>query len=629
VRPGERDRLLLPPDSRGFATPLPIDPVSAVPSAARRALVDAADRVLEGRSEVLGVPRIDLSVPDWFLDPVTGRRAPEGRYAFSINHRSEQETGNVKQVWELSRHHHLTVLSAAWSLSGEDRYAEVVARQLRDWWRDNPFLSGVHWTSGIEIGIRLISWVWIRRLLDRWPGAAELFEGNDEAARQVYRHQQYLSAFRSTGSSANNHVIAEAAGQLAASCAFPWFPESSRWREGAAALLERQLERNTFPSGVNRELASEYHGFVAELGLVAAVEAQAAGCALAEPTWRRLCRMVDVAAALVDERLRPPRQGDGDDGQVLVVDAPDRGRWSSLLAAGARLYGPLPWWPQTPPDDVRSTLLSGLAGAPRPVPGREQQRPSHFADAGLTVLRTPASEGPEIWCRCDGGPHGYLSIAAHAHADALSVEVRHAGVDVLADPGTYCYQGEREWRDYFRSTLAHNTLQLAGQDQSVAGGPFLWRQHAGSRVLRADVEPDDGTVSWSAQHDGYRRLHPPAVHRRTVQLDRRRRRLAIFDSVETGGLHPCRLAFHVGPSVRVALTGDDALLRWPAQTGEASATVCLPHQLRWTTHRGETEPILGWYSPAFGRKQPAVTLVGTGTCRPGVGALETVVQFDP
>ena len=31
----------------------------------------------------------------------------------------------------------------------------------------------------------------------------------------------------------------------------------------------------------------------------------------------------------------------------------------------------------------------------------------------------------------DVGPHGYLSIAAHAHADALSVEVRHDGVDIL------------------------------------------------------------------------------------------------------------------------------------------------------------------------------------------------------
>ena len=46
-----------------------------------------------------------------------------------------------------------------------------------------------------------------------------------------------------------------------------------------------------------------------------------------------------------------------------------------------------------------------------------------------------------------------LMLAAyHGHADALSVEVRHEGVDILADPGTYCYHGEPEWRRWFRST---------------------------------------------------------------------------------------------------------------------------------------------------------------------------------
>ena len=110
----------------------------------------------------------------------------------------------------------------------------------------------------MELGIRLISLAWIRRLLDDWPGAADLFERDGLALRQIRWHQQYLAAFPSRGSSANHHVIAEAAGQLVASCAFPWFPESERWRRKSALLLERELIRNTFPSGIGRELASDY-----------------------------------------------------------------------------------------------------------------------------------------------------------------------------------------------------------------------------------------------------------------------------------------------------------------------------------------------------------------------------------
>ncbi len=237
-----------------------------------------------------------MADPDWFLDPVSGYRFPADQYAFHIDYRNAPDHADVKQVWELSRHHHLTVLAAAWWLTGDDRYADTVARHLRSWWRHNPFLSGVNWSSGIELGIRLLSWVWVRRLLDGWPGAVALFEDNDEAVRQVHWHQLYLAAFRSRGSSANNHVIAEAAGQLVASCAFPWFAESDRWRVDAGRLLESELRRNTFASGLNRELAFDYHGFVTELGLLGALEASASGHPLTSETWQRVCQMVDVVA---------------------------------------------------------------------------------------------------------------------------------------------------------------------------------------------------------------------------------------------------------------------------------------------------------------------------------------------
>ena len=199
------------------------------------------------------------------------------RLAFRVRHRDESETGNIKQVWEMSRHHHLTVLATAWWLTQDERYADVAASQLRSWWGANPFLSGVHWTSGIEAGIRLISWAWIRRLLNEWPKVGDLFEHNEDAVRQIGWHQEFLAAFPSRGSSANNHVVAEAAGRLVAACAFPWYARSTAWRQRAAALLEREIAANTLRDGLNRELATDYHRFVLELGLVAAVEADTAG----------------------------------------------------------------------------------------------------------------------------------------------------------------------------------------------------------------------------------------------------------------------------------------------------------------------------------------------------------------
>jgi len=626
VRPGQVAAAApRPAGEHRFAATLPPGTAARVPEEARKAILDSADRLLGGEWEVLGVFRTDLIRPDWFLDPVTGRRSAPDQYAFRVDHRSEEHVGNVKQVWEISRLQHLTLLATAWFLSQEQAYAERVADQLRSWWRENPFLSGVHWTSGIELGVRLISLVWIRRLLDDWPGARDLFERDPLAAQQIRWHQQYLATFRSRGSSANNHVIAEAAGQLVASCAFPWFTESERWRRNSARLLERELIRNTFPSGIGRELASDYQCFVAELGLLAAVEAGASGHPVSAGTWQRLCAMVDSAAALVDERLRPPRQGDSDEGRALLLDAPKANRWPSLLALGETLFGRLSWWPRVPAD-AASVIIGAVPGARHDLAGRPSDRPWRFADAGTTILRTTGEHVPEIWCRCDGGPHGFLSIAAHAHADALSVEVRYAGQDVLADPGTYCYHGERAWRSYFRSTIAHNTAELSGQNQSAEGGPFLWLRHAQAREI--DVTYDGRVAGWTAEHDGYSSLDPPARHHRSVRLDRAARTIDIVDQID-GGSYDIRLAFHLGPDIDAELTGSCALLRWPGASAPAgTARLELPAQLDWSLVKGETEPILGWYSAGLGRRTPAFTLLGQGRSAPRVPLRTRLAFYD-
>ncbi|EDY51688.1 conserved hypothetical protein [Streptomyces clavuligerus] len=198
------------PDGARFTAVLPAGTVAAVPPDAVKRLVATADRLMDGHARYFGVDRHDLADPDWWYDPKTGRRAPAG-HAFDLPYRDEDAVGDIKQIWEPSRHQHLTVLAAAYALTGNERYAERVAGHLRSWWAANPPLRGVHWTSGIELGIRLLSWVWTRRLLDGWPGAAGLFEDNPAALHQIWHHQCWLAAFPSRGSSENNDIIGEAA----------------------------------------------------------------------------------------------------------------------------------------------------------------------------------------------------------------------------------------------------------------------------------------------------------------------------------------------------------------------------------------------------------------------------------
>ena len=83
--------------------------------------------------------------------------------------------------------------------------------------------------------------------------------------------------------------------------------------------------------------------------------------------------MVDSAAALVDGQLRPPRQGDSDEGRALLLDAPvpTAGRrcwrWARCSSAGST------GGRQVPPD-AGSSLIGALARARRR--GRRQAGPA-------------------------------------------------------------------------------------------------------------------------------------------------------------------------------------------------------------------------------------------------------------
>ena len=69
-----------------------------------------------------------------------------------------------------------------------------------------------------------------------------------------------------------------------------------------------------------------------------------------------------------------------------------------------------------------------------------------------------------------------------------------------------------------------------------------------------------------------------------------------------------------------------AILSWPAAPVPGAARLDLPGGLRWSLHRGESDPILGWYSSGLGRRVPAGTLLGCGRSAPGE-SFRTRLQF--
>jgi len=86
------------------------------------------------------------------------------------------------------------------------------------------------------------------------------------------------------------------------------------------------------------------------------------------------------------------------------------------------------------------------------------------------------------------------------------------------------------------------------------------------------------------------------------------------------------MAYHLGPDVTAELDGTRAILQWAHGQASGAAWLELPKSLRWSLHKGETNPILGWYSSGLSHRVPVFTLLGHGRSTPAE-PLSTQLEF--
>lgn len=597
---------------------------------ASAAYVVAAARIASGEVRLFSTVYFAVGQPpNWNRCPLTGVEAlalPSDRISLT----DRAQVGDIKFVWELNRHLHWVTLAQAHAMTGDERPLQVLAQQLESWLDQCPPGVGPNWTSSLELGLRLINWSVVWQLIGGETSA--LFNGARGAAllerwlASVQHHVQGIAANYSRHSSANNHLIGELAGVFVAACTWPCWPRVRALGDRARLELERECQLQVTADGVLREQAFEYATFVYDFFAVVERAAAADGRPMSGAFADRMAAMCCFVRSVMAVGGCVPEVGDADGARVMQLHAGDRHYgYAAMLHKGARLFGRDDWV-----ADLGATGREEAdwlyAGGTCPVVPTVRQPAVSFPEGGYQLFVSRPGTVDEVKGLFDVGPLGYLGIAAHGHADALQVCLSIAGRPVLVDPGTYAYWCEKHWRDYFKGTAAHNTVQIAGQDQSLSGGRFMWTRKA--RVHDVSVQRESGgTVHLSARHDGYDRLASRFAHSRTVSFRPESSLLQVDDSLAGQQAELLVLHWHIHPSWSAKLEGRVLRLSDGARAVSLEVNLVSGHVENERLHlvKGQSDPPLGWYSEAYNEKQPSFVLRWSG--RSAAVALRTLVQW--
>ncbi len=574
--------------------------------------VDAAsraDRIVAGQYDLLGYRNLaslrnSHDLPDWHLDPVRNRRAPQAFW--STVPYLDPGCGDHKIIWELNRHQHWLALGRAYWLTSDARYRNRFVEELSSWLAANPPLIGINWASMLELGFRSISWMWALNFFvdtttaDDTPWTVDLLLGLD---RQLTHVEHNLSHYFSP----NTHLLGEALALYVAGRSVPELASSDRWTAVGRSVLIAQAARQVCADGGHCERSTHYHRYALDFYSLALAVARATADPIAAAFERTVSRLAAAARLLADDGGRPPHLGDDDGGLLLPIAGREADDWRDSLAIAAALTGDESLRIDGTAEE-ELWMLHTLAAATRASSPRSGALP----DTGYYISRSDS----QLHVVIDGGPHGYRN-AGHAHADALAVTASLAGHPMVIDPGTACYTIDEAVRDRFRTTQAHNTLTLDNRSQSLPAAPFQWATTADGTTHR--WRSTNAFDYFDGSHFGY----APLVHRRRVFV-LHGELMVVADHIA----HQGDGARHVQAAVHWHIDP-----RWTIDIRHRAAAISIDtHTVNLAVPEGRIERFeadsaagLGWHSPVYGRVEPATTIRVT---RAGAAPFWIVSLFD-
>ena len=396
--------------------------------------------------------------------------------------------GDPEFTFALNRMRAWVCMGQAYAITGNEKYPEAFARQLRHWVRtvkrEDPAAANA-WRT-IETGIRLENWLKAYQYMVDSPAVT------DEVAaifhESVTEHAEFIMTVWNSFNLMSNWGILANHGLFLAGC---MLPPTERTREYVTESLDRLAKAaqiQVYPDGVHWEQSPMYHNEVMRCFLDVIIIARRCGIELPPIIPAKTLDMLHASMLAGKPNGHEIMMGDSDD-----IDQRD------LISIGAYLFNDsvlkFGGYPRLDFDSVWTLGHDAAMEYEAIVPTEPTATAYALSDSGNFYSRTDWSpDAAFVHFHC-----GTLG-AGHGHADKLHIDLFYRGEDILIDPGRYTYV-PGEARYWYKMPWAHNTISVDGTDLYACMDS--WECKNLSRAVGQKFAQQDGYVYMEGGHLGY------------------------------------------------------------------------------------------------------------------------------
>jgi len=449
---------------------------------------------------------------------------------------------DIKVPWELSRFQHLTTLGQAYWLTGSQSYVEEFVKQVDDWIDRIPPKFGVNWACTMDVAIRICNWILGFYFFKDSPALTDRFMV--KFIKSLLIHGRHIMANLENRGITNNHYLADLAGLIYLGVTFPEFKEAKMWRNYGIRELINEMQKQVYDDGMDFEASTCYHRLATELFFYPALLLNLNGVQLPTTFNEKMKKMFDFVLYVLKPNGRMPQIGDNDNGRVHILNKREILDMTYLLGYASIYYNdpaykvaefgfaPECLWLFGPESYLRYEAMRGRS--------LHEIGSKAFRDSGIFVMRNN-KDYMIISC----GPNGQSGLGGHCHNDKLSFELCLDAVDIIVDTGTYTYTAEPNSRNKFRSTKAHNTIMINGEEQNRLLKRQLFRMADDSQAQCLCWKSDYDTDFFIGEHLGYQRQPLPIIHRRSIRFQKAISQWIIEDNLIISRLPEEQISCHI------------------------------------------------------------------------------------